>query len=187
MPTGPLARRSQPPITPHSAPTATDKAYGSCWSHASTPNTTRTAAVNVFKALVLTAPDQLRESLRHTFDSRQTAAFALLRVHARHSRSERVLRQTARCLAQQIRLLYKEIRANERQLHQLGSGLMPALVAEPGVGPVSAAHLIVAWSHRAGADLLLPSPPSPASAHYKRPRAASPAIASTASATAGST
>ena len=25
---------------------------------------------------------------------------------------------------------------------------MPALLAEPGVGPVSAAHLIVAWSHR---------------------------------------
>lgn len=69
MPTGPPARRSLPPITSQSAPTATEKPYRSCWSHASTPNTTRTAAVNVFKALVLTAPDQLRESLRHTFDS----------------------------------------------------------------------------------------------------------------------
>jgi transposase len=45
-------------------------------------------------------------------------------------------------------LLDKEIRANERHLHDLVSASVPALLAEPGVGPVSAAHLIVAWSHR---------------------------------------
>jgi transposase len=110
-------------------------------------NTTRTAAVNIFKALVLTAPDHLRESLRHKTTPRQTAACVMLRTHARHSTAERILRQTLRALAQQIRLLDKEIRANERQLHQLVTSLMPALLAEPGVGPVSAAHLIVAWSH----------------------------------------
>ena len=109
--------------------------------------TTRTAAVNVFKSLVLTAPDQLRESLRHKTTPRQTAACVALRTHARHSSSERALRQTLRNLAQQIRQQDKEIRANERQLHQLVTTLMPALLAEPGVGPVSAAHLIVAWSH----------------------------------------
>jgi transposase len=54
--------------------------------------------------------------------------------------------------------LDKEIRANERQLRQLVSGLMPTLLGEPGVGPISAAHLIVAWSHPAGAD---PKPNSP--------------------------
>jgi len=58
------------------------------------------------------------------------------------------MRQTLPGLAQQIRLLDKEIRANERQLHELVTALMPALLAEPGVGPVSAAHLVVAWSHR---------------------------------------
>jgi len=110
-------------------------------------NNTRTAAVNVFKALLLTAPDQLRESLRHQSTPRQTAACAVLRAYGRHSTSERILRQTLRTLAQQIRLLDKEIRANERQLQQLVSALMPALLAEPGVGPISAAHLIVAWSH----------------------------------------
>jgi transposase len=57
------------------------------------------------------------------------------------------LRQTLRSLAQRIRLLDKEIRANERQLHELVAAIMPALLAEPGVGPVSAAHLLVAWSH----------------------------------------
>ncbi|MFG2059160.1 IS110 family transposase [Micromonospora sp. NPDC048930] len=109
-------------------------------------NATRTAAINVFKAL-LTAPDQLREPLRRQSTPRQTAACALLRVHPRHTRTERVLRQTLRSLAQRIRLLDKEIRANERQLHDLVDAIMPALLAEPGVGPVSAAHLVIAWSH----------------------------------------
>lgn len=110
-------------------------------------NNTRTAAINVFKSLLLTAPDQLREPLRRQSTPRQTAACAVLRVHARHSSTERVLRQTLRTLAQRIRLLDKEIRANERQLRNLVSTMMPALLAESGVGPVSAAHLIVAWSH----------------------------------------
>jgi transposase len=111
-------------------------------------NTTRTAAINVFQALLLTAPDQLREPLRRQSTPRQTGACAVLRVHPRHSPAERVLRQTLRSLAQRIRLLDKEIRANERQLHALVDAVMPALLGEPGVGPVSAAHLIVAWSHR---------------------------------------
>jgi transposase len=110
-------------------------------------NTVRTAAVNVFKALLLTAPDQLREPLRRQSTPRQTAACALLRVDVRHSPAERVLRQTLRSLAQRIRLLDKQIRANERHLHELVAALMPALLAEPGVGPVTAAHLLVAWSH----------------------------------------
>jgi hypothetical protein len=37
-------------------------------------NTTRTAAINVVKALLLTAPDQLREPLRRPSTPRQTAA-----------------------------------------------------------------------------------------------------------------
>ncbi len=110
--------------------------------------TVRTAAVNVFKALLLTAPDQLREPLRRQSTPRQTAACAVLRVHVRHSPAERVLRQTLRSLAQHIRLLDKQIRGNERQLRDLVDAVMPALLAEPGVGPVSAAHLIIAWSHR---------------------------------------
>jgi transposase len=110
-------------------------------------NTVRTAAVNVFKSLLLTAPDELRERLRHASTPRQTAACAVLRTLTRHDPAQRILRQTLRSLAQRIRLLDKEIRANERQLHDLVNATMPALLDEPGVGAVSAAHLIVAWSH----------------------------------------
>ena len=110
-------------------------------------NTTRTAAVNLFKSLLLTAPDRLREPLRHLTPPRQTAACARWRVDPRDSMEDRVQRQTLRGLAQRIRLLDKEIRANEGQLRDLVRHVMPALLDEPGVGPVSAAHLIVAWSH----------------------------------------
>jgi transposase len=109
--------------------------------------TTRTAAVNLFKSLLLTAPDALRESLRRLSTPRQTAACAVLRVNPREPLEDRVRRQTLRSLAQRIRLLDKEIRANERQLRELVDAVMPALLDEPGVGPVSAANLIVAWSH----------------------------------------
>ena len=110
-------------------------------------NTTRTAAVNLFKSLLLTAPDALRESLRRLSTPRQTATCAVLRVNRREPTEDRVRRQTLRSLAQRIRLLDKEIRANERQLRDLVEAVMPALLDEPGIGPVSAAHLIVAWSH----------------------------------------
>jgi hypothetical protein len=97
---------------------------------------TSTAAINVFRSLLLTAPDQLRESLRRQSTSRQTANCTA---------PQRILRQTLRSLAQRIRLLDKQIRANERQLRDLVAAMMPAVLAEPGVGAVSAAHLIVAF------------------------------------------
>jgi transposase len=111
-------------------------------------NATRTAAVNVFKSLLLTGSDQLREQLRRLSTPRQTAVCARLRVNAGQPTADRVHRQTLRSLAQRIRLLDKEIRANERQLHTLVQAIMPALLAEPGVGPISAAHLLIAWSHK---------------------------------------
>ena len=72
----------------------------------------------------------------------------MLRLNAHHTAAERVLRQTLRSLAQRIRLLDKEVRANERELRDLVDTLMPTLPAQPDVGAISAAHLIVAWSHR---------------------------------------
>jgi transposase len=110
-------------------------------------NTTRTAAVNLFKSLLLTAPDRLREPLRRLTTPRQTAACARWRINPRDSAEDRVRRQTLRGLAQRIRLLDKEIRANEGQLRDLVRVVMPALLDEPGVGPISGAQLLVSWSH----------------------------------------
>jgi transposase len=110
-------------------------------------NNTRTAAINTFKALLLTAPDQLREPLRRLSTPRQTAACAVIRVHARHTTIKTVLRLTLRSLARQIRQLDQQIRANTKQLNDLVATMMPALLDEPGVGAVCAAQLLIAWSH----------------------------------------
>jgi transposase len=109
--------------------------------------TTRTAAVNLFKSLVLTAPDRLRERLRHLSTPRQTAVCTTLRINPQEPLVDQTRRQTLRTLAQRIRRLDKEIRANERQLRQLVEAVAPVLLNEPGVGPVSAAQVLVAWSH----------------------------------------
>lgn len=109
--------------------------------------TTRTAAVNLFKSLILTATDQLREPLRRLSTARQTATCAVWQINPDEPTVDRIRQQTLRDLAQRIRLLDTQVRDNTRQLRDLVHAIMPTLLDEPGVGPVSAAALLVAWSH----------------------------------------
>jgi len=39
------------------------------------------------------------------------------------------------------------LRDNQQQLHHLVAQVMPLLLTQPGVGPMSAAQLVVSWSH----------------------------------------
>jgi len=109
--------------------------------------TARTAAVNTLKALLLTAPDQLRQPLRGLTTAAQVRSCAGLRVSTRQPAAERVLRHSLRQLARHISILDRELAANARQLRGLVAAVMPALLNEPGVGPMSAAQLLVSWSH----------------------------------------
>jgi transposase len=116
---------------------------------------TRSGAVKVsadarrhLKALLVTAPEPLRAELRRGTWLRQARACAAL-VSAstdpvEHRATVRALRLTAeRALAahQEARQLGKELRA-------LVQAMAPALLAQPGVGPVTAAQLLISWSHR---------------------------------------
>jgi len=109
--------------------------------------TARTAAVNTLKALLLTAPDQLRQPLRGLTTAAQVRSCAGLRVSTRQPAAERVLCHSLRQLARHISILDRELAANARQLRGLVAAVMPALLNEPGVGPMSAAQLLVSWSH----------------------------------------
>jgi transposase len=40
-----------------------------------------------------------------------------------------------------------ELRDNQQQLHHLIAQMIPLLLTQPGVGPMSAAQLVVSWSH----------------------------------------
>ena len=110
--------------------------------------TARTAAVNMLKALVLGAPDELRRQLRDLSTPRQASRCRRLRVHASQPIAEQVLRAELRRLATHIRSWDTELRTNRTQLGQLVAQAMPVLLAQPGVGPMSAAQLLVSWSHQ---------------------------------------
>jgi transposase len=110
-------------------------------------STARTAAVNTLKALLLGAPDHLRQTLRGLSTPRQASRCRSLRAHASQPVAEQILRAELRRLAAHIGSWDRELRANKAQLRQLVGQVMPALLDQPGVGPMSAAQLLVSWSH----------------------------------------
>ena len=107
----------------------------------------RTAAINELKALVVTAPDELRSDLRN-LTTRQLVATC---AGFRSSRSRTVSRQgtqlTMRALAQRIGHLNDEIAEHDQVITELLDEVAPQLLDEVGIGPVSAATFVLAWSH----------------------------------------
>jgi transposase len=69
------------------------------------------------------------------------------RGHREETRQDAVRRAEAHRLAVTIRALEQALRANKRQLRELVESLAPGLTSCRGVGPVSAGHAIVAFSH----------------------------------------
>jgi transposase len=108
----------------------------------------RTAAVNTFKALILGAPNDLRQMLRGLSTPNQASRCRSLRVHARQPVAGQILRAELRRLATHIGALDRELRASKAQLRKLVGQVMPVLLEQPGAGPMSAAQLLVSWSHR---------------------------------------
>jgi transposase len=56
-------------------------------------------------------------------------------------------RHALKQLARRITALDSELADNKRQLTDLVTALMPVLLVQPGIGPISAAQLLVSWSH----------------------------------------
>jgi transposase len=106
----------------------------------------RREALAQLRAVIVTAPDRLREELRGL----PTGKLLERRSRFRRSSSaadELATRLVLRSLARRIQAATHE--ADELQSELLGHvrALAPALLDEPGIGPIVAAQLIVAWSH----------------------------------------
>jgi transposase len=107
----------------------------------------RTAALNELRALIVTAPAPLRERLQGLSEAALIAACMRLRPAA--TDCERLACSLAlRSLARRVRQLGAEAQTLERELAARVESLAPRLLARRGVGPVSAAALLCAWSHR---------------------------------------
>jgi transposase len=106
----------------------------------------RTAAINQLRALVVVAPEALRSDLRSLQFAQLVDRCANLRPGARNVQ-DRPLVVALRSCALRIRALQHETRLLRREITDLVRALAPQLLEEPGIGPISAAHLVIAWSH----------------------------------------
>jgi transposase len=104
-----------------------------------------TAALNELRALLLGAPPELRERLQGL--SEAALLDACVRLRPGRGGSERAaLALALRSLAQRVRALRREARTFEAELARRVQTRAPQLLAQQGVGPISAAALLVAWS-----------------------------------------
>lgn len=106
----------------------------------------RTAAINQLRALVVAAPEPVRASLRGLSFAELVTRCIRLRPGARDA-ATRASALALRSTARRITTLSIEARELRREITQLVETTAPALLAEPGVGPISAARIIIAWSH----------------------------------------
>ena len=103
----------------------------------------RTQAGNQMKALVVTAPAELRETL----DGLTTSALAKRCRNFRPSRLEdpkTAVKYALRSLACRYRQLSVEVRDQEAEMERLTRSTAPVLVNAFGVGPDTAATLLIA-------------------------------------------
>lgn len=110
----------------------------------------RTKAINELKSLIVVAPEHLRAQLRGASLAKQLDRIDQLASPAEATVEHRVTIRTLRSIAARIRFLTTQSAELDIELmtlvpqHPAG----PTLLAEPGVGPVVAAQLLVSWSHR---------------------------------------
>jgi transposase len=109
--------------------------------------TSRTAAINSLKALVLTAPDPVRDQLRGQPALAQAARCARMRRSSHRHPCDQARMLALRATARRVLALADEVDELEDELAVLVRRRAPQLLAHKGIGVVVAAQLLVSWSH----------------------------------------
>jgi transposase len=110
----------------------------------------RTKAINELRSLIVVAPEHLRASLRGIALDKQPRRIGELDSPPTATIEHRATVLPLRSIAARVQFLRAQTAELDRELgspvnaHPAG----PALLAEPGVGLLVAAHLLVSWSHR---------------------------------------
>jgi Transposase IS116/IS110/IS902 family./Transposase. len=105
----------------------------------------KTRAINALTALLRRY--DLGITTRRALTATQLTTIAGWRTRRADTITTRTARTEATRLASRIRVLRAELADNKRILHELTMQLAPRLLAEPGIGPVSAAQIYASWSH----------------------------------------
>lgn len=107
----------------------------------------RTRAINQLKAMVVSAPEDLKDQLRNLTRSELIDQCARLRRCPTRPADHQATSASLRRLAHRIRHLDNEIRDHDRDISDLTKTHCPQLLAEHGIGSVTAAQIYIAWSH----------------------------------------
>jgi len=98
--------------------------------------------------LLLCAPPALREELGSLSRARLLRRLSQLRPEGRRDTGAKGSLLALRLCARRIQALTREERELAQEIRALVARCAPELLAEPGVGPVSAAKILLSWSHR---------------------------------------
>jgi transposase len=109
--------------------------------------TARTCALNQLKALIVGAPEELRAELRGRSTIGQVRYCAALRDRPARSLEHRMTVRVLRCTAQRVQALTAEAAELQVEIDKLVRAAAPWLLELPGIGPISAAVVLVSWSH----------------------------------------
>jgi transposase len=109
--------------------------------------TTHTAQTNRLRALLLGGDDTDRHLARGALSDTTLAALARRRSPRDADRTHAVRHSELRRLAVAVRDGGRALKTNRTQLHAIVDDLAPGLTDRRGIGPVSAAQVIVSFSH----------------------------------------
>ena len=107
----------------------------------------RREALVQLRAVIVTAPEPLRQELRGLPVGRLLDRCSRLRRSSTAAADELATRLVLRSLARRIQAATAEAAELEREILTHVRALAPTLLDESGVGPIVAAQLLVSWSH----------------------------------------
>jgi transposase len=108
----------------------------------------RTKAIGQLKALIVNAPQSLRDQLRRGTTDEQLTRCARLRTLPSHTVEHRATVRAIRATARRALMLEAEAAEHETELELLVTAACPQLLDRPGIGVITAAQLLISWSHR---------------------------------------
>ncbi len=107
----------------------------------------RTRATNQLKAMIVSAPEELRAKLRGLNGTALIGACRRLRRPTGRPTDHVATVAALRRLAARIEHLDNEIAEHDTDIKALTKAVCPQLLDELGVGPLSAAQAYISWSH----------------------------------------
>lgn len=107
---------------------------------------TRTDAIRQLKSLVINLPDDARAKLRGLTGDRLPIACAKLRLPRRDPHLAATI-SAVRAIAKRCLAATDEANQHQRDIATWVRATCPQLLDEYGVGPISAAQLLIGWSH----------------------------------------